>query len=281
MRYDYFITTFIFALSSFLHLTTALGDDLALVGNKTITLESFKQKYSTVKEQTNNPPSPKAFLEDLIRYEVGLQEARKKKFEKDPQVKQQMDEALYRGFVEKSLREPIKKIKKITEKDMKAYYKRNPEVRTSHILIEVPPDASKKQIAESKKRAEAIYAKVKKSKRPFEELVKLYTDDSLSKNNSATTPGDLGYQSRVTLVPTYYNAAIKMKKNKIKGLVRSRYGFHIIKLTGVRSYADANKQQIRAAVFDTKRRMAFDQFFSKLKKNYKITINKSILTTVK
>ena len=280
MRYNYFITTFIFALSSFLLLTTAFGSDLAVIGNKTITLESFNQKYSTIKEQTTNPPSPRAFLEDLIRYEVGLQEARKKDFEKDPQVKQQMNEALYRGFVEKSLSGSIDKIK-ITEKGMKAYYKKNPEVRTSHILIEIPPDASKKQTAESKKRAETIYAKVKKSKRPFEELVKLYTDDSLSKNNSVTTPGDLGYQSRRTLVPTYYNAAIKMKKNKISGLVKSRYGFHIIKLTGVRSYGDANKQQIRVAVFDTKRKMAFDQFFSKLKKTYKITIDKSILKTVK
>jgi len=150
---------------------------------------------------------------------------------------------------------------------MREYYKDNPEVRTSHILIEVAPGATKQQRETAKKRAEEIYAEVKKSKRPFEELVKLYTDDSLTKDFG----GDIGFQSRVTLVPTYYDAAIGMKKDQIKGLIESRYGFHIIKLTDRRSYSSANKRQIRAAVFDQKRKKLFDQYFSQLKKQYKIS----------
>ena len=249
---------------------------LAIAGSKKITLKYFNQKYSAIKKQVINAPKPEVFLEDLIRYEIGLQEAKKRKLQDDPQVKQKMNEELYKGLIEKSIGSTVQKIK-VTETEMMAYYKKNPEVKTSHILIEFQPGASTKQIATAKKRAEAIYSKVKKSKRPFKELVKLYSDDTLSKDMG----GDIGYQSRVTLVPTYYETAIKMKKNKIKGLVRTRYGFHIIKLTGIRSYPEANKQQIRAAVFDTKRKKTFDLFFAKLKKSYKIDVNKSVLKKIK
>ena len=248
---------------------------LAIAGSKTITLDYFNERYSAIKKQTINPPKPEVFLEDLIRYEIGLQEAKKIKLQNDPQVKQKINETIYRGLVEKSIGSAVEKIK-ITEPEMKTYYKRNPEVRTSHILIEFAPGSSEKEIATAKKRAKKIYSEVKKSKRPFEELVKLFSDDTISKN----TGGDIGYQSRVTLVPTYYETAIKMKKNKVKGLIRTRYGFHIIKLTNVRPYSDANKEQIRAAVFDTKRKQVFDNFFSQLKKSYKTSVNKSILSKI-
>ena len=249
---------------------------LATAGNKKITLNYFNDRYSKIKRQVINAPKPEVFLEDLIRYEIGLQEARKRKLENDPRVRQKMNEELYKGLIETSIGSTVQDIK-VTEEEMKAYYKNNPEVKTSHILIEFPPGASEKQIAAARKRAREIYAKVKKSKRPFEELVKLYSDDTLSR----AIAGDIGYQSRVTLVPTYYETALKMKTGQIRGLVRTRYGFHIIKLTGIRSYAEANKQQVRAAVFDTKRKEVFDQFFVRLKKNYKINVNRLALKKIK
>ncbi len=156
---------------------------------------------------------------------------------------------------------------------MEAWYKNNPELRTSHILIEYKPGATPAQIAEAKKRATEIFDEVKKSKRPFEELVKLYSDDALSKQAG----GDVGWQSKVTLVPSYYEAAVAMKVGDIKGLVESQFGFHIIKLTGRRSFENANKRQIRAAVFDEKRRVIFNEYFEKLKKSYTIKENKNAI----
>ena len=267
----YLIPLFLLCLS-----TVANSETLATINKKTITLKGFNKRYSVIKSQTINPPAPRVFLEDLLRYEVGLQEAAKMKLQNDPSVRQKINEAIYRGFVEKSIGSTVQKIK-VTEDEMKKYYQKNPEVRTSHILIEFAPGSSKKEIQAAKKRATEIYTKVKKSKHPFEDLVKLYSDDALSK----TTGGDIGYQTRVTLVPTYYNTVIKMKKGQIKGLVRTRYGFHIVKHTGTRPYAEANKRQLRAAVFDTKRKDVFDKFFTDLKKKYKININKNTLKKIK
>lgn len=241
---------------------------VAQVGPKKITLDEFNKKYSDVKSQSINPPSKSDFLEDLVRYELGLLEADKKQLEKDPVVRDRMRQELYKALVEKELGERVQKIT-VNDAEMESYYKKNPELRTSHILIEFKPSATAEQKAEAKKRAGEILVEVKASKRPFEELVKLYSDDSLSKQ----TGGDVGWQSRLTLVPNYYDTALSMKVGEVRGLIETQFGYHIIKLTGKRSFENANKRQIRAAVFDEKRRRLFDEYFEKIKKSYDVKVN--------
>jgi len=245
---------------------------VAIVGNKKITLKEFNQRYNEVLNKTINPPTKELFLEDLVRYEVGVQEAEKRHLESDPQVKEMLRQDIYKGLLEKELGEKVNKIK-VTEEEMKAYYQKYPELRTSHILIEFKPDANEEQKRDARKRAEDIFKEVRGSKRSFEELVALYTDDILSKKNG----GDIGWQSNVTLVPSYYDAALSMKLGDVRGLVTTQYGYHIIKLTGRHSYADADKRKIQATVFDQKRKIIFDDYFAKLKKNYSIKENKSVL----
>jgi parvulin-like peptidyl-prolyl isomerase len=247
-------------------------DVIAVVGNHSITVKEFNDKYNEVLKQSINPPGKDIFLEDLIRYEVGVQEAMKRGIPDEAVVKERVRQEYYKGLIEKELGQKISEIK-VTDKDMQEWYKSNPEIRTSHILIEFRPEATADQKKAAKDRATEIYAEVKKSKRPFEELVGLYTDDVLSKR----TGGDVGWQSRVTLVPSYYEAALKMKVGEVQGLIETQYGYHIIKVTGHRGYADANKRQIRAAVFDEKRKELFDAYFNKLKKQYPVKVNKGVL----
>ena len=253
--------------------SSAFADDVvAVVGTKQITTKDLNDKYSEVVKQTINPPNKEVFLEDLVRYEMGVQEAFKRGLQDDPTVKEKMRQEVYKALLEKELGRAVAAIK-VNEKEMMAYYKNHPELRTSHILIEFRPDATAEQKKAAHDRAEEIFQEVKKSKRPFEELVALYTDDVLSKR----TGGDVGWQSNLTLVPPYYNAALAMKVGDVRGLIETQYGYHIVKLTGRHGYNDANKPQIRAAVFDEKRKEIFDEYFAKLKKLYPVKINKDKL----
>ncbi len=245
---------------------------VAVVGNKQITVKELNEKYEEVLKQTLNPPTKDVFIEDLVRYEMGVQEAMKRNIQDEAVVKERIRQEIYKGLIEKELGKKVSEIK-VTEKEMQAYYQKNPEIRTSHILIEFRPDATDDQKKAAKERAQEIFEEVKKSKRPFEELVSLYTDDVLSKR----TGGDVGWQSSVTLVPAYYQSALAMKVGEVKGLIETQYGYHIIKVTGRHGYNDANKRQIRAAVFDEKRKELFDDYFAKLKKQYPVKVNKSLI----
>ena len=253
---------------------TALADStvVATVGTKSITIDDFNKRFAEVQKQTVNPPSKKLFLEDLVRYEMGVQEAEKMGLEKDPIVAERIREELYKGLVEKELSEKINAIK-VSEDEMKEYYKNSPELRTSHILTEIKQNATPAERAAAKKRAEEIYAEVQKSKQPFEKLVKLYSDDISTKDRD----GDVGYQSRMTVVPSYYEAAIKLKVGGMSGLIETPYGFHIIKLTGKHLFAESQKRASRAAVFERKRLAIFNDYFEKMKKRYKITTNAEAL----
>ncbi len=250
------------------------ADVVATVGSKKITLDEFNRKYKEVTSQVlSNPPTKRIFLEDLIRYEIGVQEARKRGFDKDPIVLDRFNQEMYKSFLEKELGNKVEE-SKVSEAEMKAWYVKNPQIRLSDILIEVKPSATSEQRAEAKKRAGEILDDVKKSKRPFEELVRLYSDDTTTKNLG----GDVGWQSRITLVPTYYNAANALKVGEVtSGLVETPYGFHILKLTGRRSFEEATKREIRMSVFDEKRKVVFDSFFNSLKKNYTINVNSKLV----
>lgn len=271
-----FSSTFVFVI---LFLATAGYSQngsqvVATVGSKKITLDEFNKKYKEVTSQVLvNPPSKKVFLEDMVRYEVGVQEAKKRGLEKDPVVVDRINQEMYKALLEKELGKKVQE-NSVSEPEMKAWYAKNPQIRLSDILIEVKPGATEAQRAEAKKRAEEILSEVKKSKRPFEELVRLYSDDTTTKNLG----GDVGWQSRITLVPTYYDAAVAMKTGDVsQSLVETPFGFHILKLTGRRSYEEATKREVRMAVFDEKRKGVFDDFFNRVKKQYQINVNTKLV----
>lgn len=251
------------------------SDVVATAGTKKITVGELNKKYKEAQAQAMFTPVPnkKVFLEDLIRYEIGVQEAHKRNLEKDPAVQELINQSMYKGLLEKELGEKVQNIT-VSDAEMKSWYTNNPQIRLSIILTEVKPGATAAQREEARKRANEILAEVKSSKRPFEELVKLYSDDISTKG----TGGDVGWQSRLTLNPAYYDTAVKLRLNEItSSLVELPFGFQIIKLTGKRTFEEAPKREIRMSVFDEKRKVLFDQYFDKLKKNYPINVNTKLL----
>jgi peptidyl-prolyl cis-trans isomerase D len=117
------------------------------------------------------------------------------------------------------------------KKKVQDYYAKNtaefetPEqVKASHILIKADPqDAAATEKAKIK--AEGLLKQLPKA--DFGKLAAANSDDPGSKAKS----GDLGFFSKGRMVPEFENAAFKLKKGEVSGLVKSAFGFHIIKVT--------------------------------------------------
>ena len=265
------VRLFIF-VSCYLFFSVSQAQVLAKVGNKEITVKEFEDKYAQLKNQVIEMPDKKKFLDDLISFEVGVQEAQKRGVDQDPAIRERLRQELYKGFVEKEL---APKTIKITANDneMKSYYSRNPELRASQIMIEVRPDASAEQKKEARKRAQEIYETVRKSQRKFEDLVKIYSDDPLSNKSG----GDIGWQTRLTLYPSIYAPVSKMGVGQISPLIETPFGFFIVKLTAKKTFNDADRAMLRLAVQEEKKKALFDQFMSNLRSKYKIQVNKAAL----
>jgi parvulin-like peptidyl-prolyl isomerase len=270
MKYLVFITSFISILAF-----AQKNPVVAEVGSRKITLSEFNKKYAEIISIVGNSggtaPTKAEFLEDLVRFELGLVEAGKKNVDKDPVYQDRIKQELYKVLLEKELGPKASKIQP-TAAEMKAWYSKNPSIRWSNILIEVKPTATPQQRAEARKRAKEIFAEVKSSKRPFEDLVRLYSDDTMAKQMG----GDVGYQSIVT-APLVYDEVRNAKVGALVGPVETAFGFFIMKVTGRATYDQANKSQVQQAVFNEKRRQLMDQYFAGLKKQIPNKSNPSLL----
>ncbi|MCG8551873.1 MAG: SurA N-terminal domain-containing protein [Desulfobacterales bacterium] len=121
---------------------------------------------------------------------------------------------------------------KIEEASVRDFYDQNqaqfttPEqVEASHILIKVDGDADEQGVAKARDEALDVYEKAVQSV-DFAELAKAY-----SQGPSAASGGYLGRFDRASMVKPFADAAFSMKSGDISQPVRTRFGWHIIKVT--------------------------------------------------
>jgi len=125
----------------------------------------------------------------------------------------------------------------IGDDEVKAYYQSHADSykqgemrRASHILIRVAKDAPEAEAKVAKAKAEDILSQLKKAPADFAKLAKQSSQDP----GSAEKGGDLDWFGRGAMVKGFEEAAFSLKENQISDVVRSDFGFHIIRVTGVR-----------------------------------------------
>src|SRR6202051_91809 len=125
----------------------------------------------------------------------------------------------------------------VTDQDLQSYYDQHrdefrvPEqVKVTHILIKTPlptPGAKEdeKAIADARAKAEDVLKQVKAGG-DFAKLAEKYSDDP----GSAKSGGELGWIGRGRTVPEFEKAAFSLGKGQTSDLIKSSYGFHIIRV---------------------------------------------------
>lgn len=125
----------------------------------------------------------------------------------------------------------------VTDAEVTDYYNKNlknyttPEQRSaSHILITVSRDADAATQAAAKKKAEAVLAEVRANPDNFAAIAKANSQDP----GSAQSGGDLGVVEKGLFVKSVEDSIYALKEGETSGLVQSEFGWHIIKVTGVK-----------------------------------------------
>ncbi len=130
-------------------------------------------------------------------------------------------------FITKHIAEKVT----VSDKEPRAYYDSHPDsfkqpeqVRASHILIKVDPQADESQRAEARKTIEGIQQKLQKGE-DFATLAK-----ESSQGPSSAKGGDLDYFRRGQMVKPFEQAAFALKLGELSNLVETRFGYHLIKV---------------------------------------------------
>src|SRR6185369_7264772 len=117
------------------------------------------------------------------------------------------------------------------------------QVRASHILIKTTGKAEEDETA--KKKAEDLLAQVKKGA-DFAELAKKNSQDE----GSAVKGGDLDFFGKGQMVPEFDKVAFALKPGQMSDLVKTQFGYHIIKVTDHRAASQKTLAEVRGQIED-------------------------------
>jgi peptidyl-prolyl cis-trans isomerase D len=110
-------------------------------------------------------------------------------------------------------------------------YRQAEERRASHVLIPLAKDASAEAIKTAEATAAEVLAQARKAPNDFGKLAKQYSKDP----GSADKGGDLGWFGRGMMVKPFEEAVFALKEDQVSDVVRSDFGLHVIKLTGLKA----------------------------------------------
>lgn len=137
----------------------------------------------------------------------------------------------------------------VTDADVQGFYTQNvsqyttpAQVRASHILFQT----SGKDEAAVRTQAEAVLAQARAPGADFAALARQHSEDASNKDLG----GDLNYFGRGRMVPEFEAAAFAMKPGDISDLVKTQFGFHIIKLVATQPEVVRPMAEVREEIAD-------------------------------
>ncbi len=140
-------------------------------------------------------------------------------------------------------------------------YQEPEERRASHVLISSDGDAGKEK---AKAKAEEVLKDIQKNPSRFAELAKQHSQDP----GSAQKGGDLGYFGRGMMVKPFEDAVFQQKEGEISGLVESDFGYHIIKVTGIKAAKLRPLADVRSDIEGELRRQAATRKFAEAAESF-------------
>ena len=147
----------------------------------------------------------------------------------------------------------------VSDEEVKAYYQTHGDRykgaetrRASHILISAAKDAPEAEVKAAKAKAEELLAQLRKAPGDFAKLAKQSSQDP----GSAAKGGDLDWFGRGAMVKAFEEAAFSLKEGQTSEVVRSDFGYHIIRVTGVRPERVKPLEEVRVEILAELKREA-------------------------
>ncbi len=198
------------------------NNSLMIINGREITADEFERVYN--KNNNIAPDIEQKSIDDyidlFINYKLKVIEAESKGYDT---MKTFLDE--FDGYT-RQLAKPYLQNQEIKDKLIKEAYDRSLyEVDASHIMIRLGDNPSPGDTLKAYEKIMAIYSRIKAGE-PFEEVAKATSDDPSVKENL----GKLGYFSVFRMVYPFENAAYNTPVNGVSKPIRTRYGYHIVKV---------------------------------------------------
>ena len=208
---------------------------MTIAGDK-ITKSEFLNVYNknNLKKDVIDKKSLEDYLDLYINFKLKVKEAESLGMDTVSTFKKELE-----GYRDQ-LAQPYLIDKEVNDKLLQEAYDRMKwDIRASHILVKVGPNASPEDTLKAYNRIMAIRKRIVDNKEDFGKVAIEASDDQYAKaqpasgNRAATkgNGGDLGYFTSLDLVYPFETAAFNTKVGEVSMPVRSDFGYHLIKVT--------------------------------------------------
>lgn len=193
------------------------------VNEATVLADEFEyiyRKNNQGKKDEFTEEKIRQYLELFINFKLKVYEARQRGLDTTKAFKKEF----------KSYRDELKKpyVASADELDRlvkETYDRLTQEVRASHLLVSVSPDASPEDTLKAFTKIQSLRQRIDAGE-SFETLAHDFSEDPSAKMNK----GDLGYFTALQMVYTFEDAAYKVPPGQVSAPVRTRFGYHLIKV---------------------------------------------------
>lgn len=258
---------------------------MAKVGDSIITLSDFKSRLqdtpAAYQQYAATPEGRRQFLNLLVREKVLLVESRKagmqndenyhkavdrfkKKWERD--LKDYQDSLLIEMYLARLRAKEIT----VTDDAARRYYDDHAadfthpvEIQASHILVRTPEEA------------EQVLARLK-SGESFEALARAVSMDP----PTAARGGKLAPFTKGSLMPEFENAVFALKDGQVSGVVKSPFGYHIIKRMSQKRLPARSFEAAKEDILNRLQREKFDQWVTQAQSSLGVQIDDKALASV-
>ncbi len=217
----------LFATVLFYQSVAQTDETLITIGDRKISKGEFERIYKKNNNNLYNPDdkkSPEDYIGMFVDFKLKVIEAENLKMDTIAAFKREL--AGYRS----ELAAPYLTDVKLTKEMVADLYERTTkEIDASHILLNVPKEATRQQESEIRDKILKIKAEIEAGK-DFGEAAVEYSEDPSAKTNK----GNLGYFSAFAMVVPFENAAFTTPKGQISDPVRTSFGWHILKVNDIR-----------------------------------------------
>lgn len=242
---------------------------LATVNGKEITedivLKFLNDLGPQVAMQFQSPEGMKKVVEELINQEVLYLDAIEQKLDEEEAFNQQL-EILKEGLVKQYAVNKMLADVTVKEEEIKEFYKKNKEqfkkpesAVASHILVD------------TEEKANEVLKEIENGE-TFEDIAKKY-----SSCPSKDQGGNLGEFTRGKMIPEFEEVAFSMEIGAISKPVKTKFGYHIIKLVDKKEESESNfeevKEQISQQLLAMKQQEVYINKTNELKQNYEVKNN--------
>lgn len=233
-------------------------------------IKSYKEKAN---KETVTTDEQIEMLKSIIRRQLILEQKETDAFRQDETLKRMVKEYEDQLVVRRYVYEKVGKHLTVNEKETREYYRNNlkkfkgpPRVKVRHILLKTEEEAR------------TVLKKLEQGA-DFEEMARKYSIDV----PTAREGGLIGVLEKGHTLPALEKVVFLMAEGEISDVVRSDYGYHILKVDEIltaehQPYEDV-REQLKAAVKAEKEAKAFDQMAAELEKNADIKFFKERLVS--